>query len=537
VVRIGGNSGIGGSLPGASGRQSAGPVPYRTPKEAVKALLRAIRTGDGEAYANCLDATPEERPTMVALGKAVKKTMDFEAAMIAAYGLAAWEAVGGAPAQSRAVPAEAEVDRWTIQVQGDAAIANVPGRTVPIRFVRKRGGWLVAPGGMFPRDKDTIRRTMARSRAAAARIRFVGKHIATVGELESLFRESLRKFAGPPKPPAATPGKPAPKPAPKPAVGAEANRPRPPLTGRNSIQLFMGKTQNCMIAIWPPASYADGKSIPYGTKVQLRVYRSYDGGKTYGRTGVQIVGGGQGFAGQGTKDPRKKRWIDAKLKTPVDNKKPYAVWLAVSAVVGGQESALVNRYMTFTYASKGGMPRLVVHETPDIGDGGVDDRTARPLPQELPGKWTDCEWTPREAHPATAIFSKTLNQPHRMTLEITEIDLVRAPGLRGVPVSPHGLRKVKFPGNLLMSVVFPGGKPKRPKKIGFVYDYRERSIRFEEREASGTTGDYFFTRHAGHFFQTPTHYVVRGTWKLSYLANGKEAYSIKGTWSAKKRKP
>ena len=110
-------------------------------------------------------------------------------------------------------------------------------------------------------------------------------------------------------------------------------RPSPPLTGPKSVQMFQGGTDHCWIAVYPPPSYIDGQRIPDRTRVRIKVYRSLDGGKTYQSKGVAILSGGHGYVGQGEENARIKRWIDLKLQTPVDNKKPYTVWLGASAVV------------------------------------------------------------------------------------------------------------------------------------------------------------------------------------------------------------
>ena len=326
-----------------------------------------------------------------------------------------------------------------------------------------------------------------------------------------------------------------------------AKRPMGPRTGPYSVQMFAGSTQFCWIAVWPPTNYEDGTPIPVGTKVQVKVYRSYDGGKKYGTRGVSIVGGGQGFVGQGEKDARKKRWIDCKLKTPVNNKRPFAVWLAASVIVQGAESKLTNRYLNFRYVGKDGRPRLIRYETPDVSGAGLDDELARPLPQELPGVWSGGEFVlthiaareaglkPKEreaCRKTVAGLEKQRNKPTPMTINIKEIDLVGAPGLGGNPVDPGQARKVHFPGKLTMTIIDPKSKkpPKESDPMGFMYNYRDRSIRIENRDKSGSI------RFGGHFFKNATHYSVHGTWKLSSLQEGREVLSLGGTWSGKKRK-
>jgi len=333
--------------------------------------------------------------------------------------------------------------------------------------------------------------------------------------------------------------------------------PRPPLTERYSVQMFQGATKDCWIAVWPPAANADGTGIPYGTKVQIKVYRSLDGGKTYTDRDVKIVGGpgtnGEGFVGQGERNPLEKEWIDCKLETPVNDQEPYAVWLAVTAVVNGKESAKNNAFLTFRYREKG-RPALVRFPTPDVSGAGVADDLARPLPQELPGKWADGQFIIRsvfmtpgmkakvnkgevEGCNAAVLDALEKKKGVAMGMEVNfkTIDLVQAPGLGGVPVSPEQLTKIGFPGTLTMKIIDPQSPQaaKESEPVGFNYNYRDRFVRFDKAD-KGTR-----TMFGGHFFQNATHYVLFGTWRFIF-ADSKtpgEYGEIRGTWSVSKRKP
>ena len=147
-------------------------------------------------------------------------------------------------------------------------------------------------------------------------------------------------------------------------------QPNPPGTGSNTIQMFQGGSQNVWIAVYPPTTFTDGTPIPDGTAVQLRVYRSTDGGQTYSSR-VTIDSGGSGFVGQGAAGSRRKPWIDAKLIAPVDNRAPYMVYLAVAAVVGGEEGPMTNANLTFQY-----YPSLVRYATPPASEQPDDDQPA-----------------------------------------------------------------------------------------------------------------------------------------------------------------
>ena len=328
---------------------------------------------------------------------------------------------------------------------------------------------------------------------------------------------------------------------------AAQKTPMPPRTGTFSVQMFQGNTQFCWIAIWPPSTYTDGTPIPPGTPVQIKAYPSYNRGKTYGTRGVSTVSGGRGFVDQGEKDARKKRWIDSKLKTPVTHTKPFAVWLAASAVVGGKESRMVNSNLTFRYVGKDGRPRLVRYPTPDIDGVGMDDELARPLPQELPGKWTNGQfimtrlWVDKtsagkvEGCNQVIIneINKKLNKPMSMVMTIIEIDLVGAPGLGNNPINPLKTRKIHFPGTLSMLIRDPKATTpsQQSQRMGFMYNYRDRSSRMEKTQKN------MVMRMGGQFFQNATHYTIRGTWKMTLTDKGKDAGWVRGTWNVSKRKP
>jgi len=331
------------------------------------------------------------------------------------------------------------------------------------------------------------------------------------------------------------------------SAAVAAGKPAPPRTSQYSVQMFQGNTQYCWIAVWPPSAYEDGSPIPDGTKVEIRAYRSYDAGKKYGRRGVSVVSGGKGFVGQGEKDARQKRWIDLKLKTPVDNKKPWAVWLAATAVVNGVASKATNRYLTFRYKASETVPRLIRYETPNIDGPGVDDELARPLPQELPKVWPDGElvttrvWvSPRaskdQREGCTKAMQNSLNKPAPIEFHVDQIDLVGAPGLQGNPIDPSRAVKVHFPGQgKIVTRPKPGAKPgSKPTEmpVHFMYNYRDRTIRLETLGSKGMKA-----RLGGSFYRNATHYTIRGTWKISlYDKSGSEYAWGQGTWMAKKRR-
>ena len=155
-------------------------------------------------------------------------------------------------------------------------------------------------------------------------------------------------------------------------VQAQTSTPSAPPTGPRSIQMFQGGSQNVWAAVYPPTTYADGSPIKSGTPVKIRVYRSYDGGKTF-KTRVSVLSGGSGYVGQGKAGSKKKPWIDMKLKVPVDNKAPYTVVLGVTAVVGKYESAINVSNLTFRY-----YPSFQIFGSPSEVTGEDSDKPSKP---------------------------------------------------------------------------------------------------------------------------------------------------------------
>jgi hypothetical protein len=128
--------------------------------------------------------------------------------------------------------------------------------------------------------------------------------------------------------------------------------PNPPGTGPFTVQMFIGGTQYAYLCLNPPTTYVDGSAIPQGTPVQIKIYRSLDGGATY-TTPVSLASGGQGTVGMGAAGTQQKPWIDITAITPVDCIEPRIVFLAATAVVGGVESAQTTNNLTFRYAIEG----------------------------------------------------------------------------------------------------------------------------------------------------------------------------------------
>ena len=159
-----------------------------------------------------------------------------------------------------------------------------------------------------------------------------------------------------------------------------AQTPNPPTTGANSVQLLAGGTDLAWITVFPPTTYADGTAIPEGRGVTINIYRSSSGGESY-TSRVQKVAGGSGFVGQGAAGSRTKPWIDIKISVGVDNKEPYLVYLAASAVVDGEESLATTAFLTFRY-----YPSLLAFATPGDATGG--DTPDGPPTRGLAGTWS-----------------------------------------------------------------------------------------------------------------------------------------------------
>jgi hypothetical protein len=213
------------------------------------------------------------------------------------------------------------------------------------------------------------------------------------------------------------------------------------------------------------------------------------------------------------------------------------------------ESKGVNRYLTFRYATTSGHPRLIRYETPNINGAGVDDELARPLPQELPGRWGNGEFVLTTVEvtqhaqldrdkegcdqKVIAALNKKKNRPMPLAVNIKQIDLVGAPGLGGTGVHPSQVAKRHFPGTLTITLTDPESKQAKPTEstlLGFAYDYRDRTIRLEKGEKNSVT------RVGGRFYQNATHYTMRGTWKTWIMRGKHDAVRLGGTWMVKKRK-
>jgi len=141
--------------------------------------------------------------------------------------------------------------------------------------------------------------------------------------------------------------------------------PNPPGTGRFTVQMFLGGTQNTYLCLNPPTTYTNGTPIPVGTSVSIKIYRSMTGAPGSFTTGVSLAFGGTGTVGQGAAGTQQRPWIDITALTSVDCIEPRIVFLAATAVINGVESPQTTNDLSFRYAA-GGAPGSSANCYPDL---------------------------------------------------------------------------------------------------------------------------------------------------------------------------
>jgi hypothetical protein len=149
------------------------------------------------------------------------------------------------------------------------------------------------------------------------------------------------------------------------AVPVLGQVPNAPGTGRFTVQMFMGGTQNTYLCINPPTMYTNGTPIPVGTPVSIKIYRSMSGAPGTFTTAVSLAYGGTGTVGQGAAGTQQRPWIDITALTPVDCIEPRIVFLAASAVIGSTEGPQTTNNLSFRYAA-GGAPGSSANCYPDL---------------------------------------------------------------------------------------------------------------------------------------------------------------------------
>ncbi len=350
------------------------------------------------------------------------------------------------------------------------------------------------------------------------------------------------------------------------AVQAQSKpKPNPPITGRYSVQWFIGGTQKCMVCVYPPLNYTDGTPLKAGDKVEVKFYRSYDGGRTYGEKGVKLVK--QAYVHfrnpetrQNRFDPARIDWIDCHLETPVSPPrrddvvdllgqradgtrafgKDTTVYLACSVVVNGVESDRTNRFLTFAYAVSG-IPELVRYETPNSKEQPVPTRVANVPSQVLADRGG--VWEGTYMLTTYSIHENFKNSPQLKQEGCQEFlrKLDAALGKR-CPMSIRVTSMVPdFSDNPAAAPMTPGTADvtmsqiddhtkTQTTKADVVYHRNRALVILESRSPTGTM------QLIGNVFEGATHYEIDGSLRARVVVEGTDAMVIHGLWTVRRKK-
>jgi hypothetical protein len=347
-----------------------------------------------------------------------------------------------------------------------------------------------------------------------------------------------------------------------PVAAASALKPNPPVTGRYSVKAFVGDTKLCFLTVYAPQTYVDGTPIPAGVDMKVAVYRSYDGGKTYGEKGVKVVK--QEFVsfrnpetGQNRFDPAHADWINVVCETPVAAPRTdtvtllgvpadgravpdTTVFLSATVIVDGVQSDATNRYLTFRYAVSG-IPGLVRYETPDT--------TAQPVPTQLShapsvaladrgGVWKGTyrltaitvmpaltkspEYRSEGCQQALAQFEQAKDKELPMVLKVTSITD------EGMPVPKH---RTIYPGTSEVQLASLNDPNKmQTMKPDLVY-HKDRSLVI--LTSITPQGSIEFV---GDLVENATEYQIEGPFRMKMEKDGQTLLIIHGMWNVRRIK-
>ena len=354
-----------------------------------------------------------------------------------------------------------------------------------------------------------------------------------------------------------------------------APKPNPPITSRYTVKGFVGGTKTLVLSLYPPLTFADSTPIPAGAKFEVRIRRSYDGGKTYGPKGVTMVS--QRFidfrdpeTGQTRFDPARISWIECTVETPVDPpqsgsitlldvpavgktaKQETTVWLCASVVVNGVESAATNRYLTFRYAV-GGIPGLVRYETPDTSGQAVPTSLSRApvfVLADRQGNWPGTymltaitvseefrkspEFRQQGCQEALAQFERAKGKETPLTIRVTSIkpdSMTTMTTKRGKDGAPVATPVPFYPGTatITMSTV---SDPKQSQtfKADLVYYQHRSCVVLTAATEQGSL------EMIGDLLENATHYEIHGPFRFKAAAKGKEIAILHGMWLVRRPK-
>lgn len=144
---------------------------------------------------------------------------------------------------------------------------------------------------------------------------------------------------------------------------AGAKEPVPPRTGKYSVQLIIGQTDDVILNIIPPRTYTDGTPIPKGTPCTIVIYRSRANGAA--GTYIEEVGRADGSV---TSPDDLQPWIVLKANAGPEDPLNDVIYLSCTAIVDEVESAQNNQWLTINWHPQG-IPEWEVVEFP--GDYGA----------------------------------------------------------------------------------------------------------------------------------------------------------------------
>jgi hypothetical protein len=321
------------------------------------------------------------------------------------------------------------------------------------------------------------------------------------------------------------------------------------------------ETKLCFLTVYPPQTFVDNTPIPAGATMELKVYRSYDGGRTYGTQGVrivrqQLVSFHDPDTGQARFDPGRTDWVECVVETPVagpnavnllgvpvGNESPQetTVHLAASIVVNGLESDATNRYLTFRYAVSG-IPGLVRYETPDTGGDAVPTNLSYAPAVVLPDRRGVWEGAYRLT--AITLAPALINSP----------ELRQQPGCQEALTQLEGAKDLETPMTLRITSITPESMMAphgRSIYTGTAELHLASANRPEERQMMKADLVYHQDRSlvivtavtpegtleiVGDLLENATEYQIEGPMRMKVAHEGQEVLVVHGMWNVRRIK-
>lgn len=132
---------------GTGGGTGEAPKKADTPEQALKNMALAVQRGDAQAFADCFEATEQEKKILVSLGEFMSATGELQKAVTETYGKAAAEDVAGSQ-QGPDFYDQDWLEKLNIKINDAKATVTEKGSKV-FELVNKAGVWKILPEGMF----------------------------------------------------------------------------------------------------------------------------------------------------------------------------------------------------------------------------------------------------------------------------------------------------------------------------------------------------------------------------------------------------